>query len=365
MDHLLGRPRIDGQAALQDALLTVSAWLPVALSEGTAARFGMSVCVTIVLYLDLMTLGLAAADDVLLASQRTGCGPELSTLSEADRAQLQVALGHSDPFRELGTDARGSRPVDRSGARSMDQCHRAQAPSSESKLKALEVRVTDIAIRKPSSFEEYRLASKAWEHKDLPLAPPELWQRRLPQRGSPPLSLRFGSGDHLQGPGGFSFARPQRHIPIRAVAVRAGPPLLEPKSVPVLLIGPEIADTKSQADHAQSRFVARHPLRMKVFDPLVSLESAARADLRGWAVAAAIIARLQEVGLSGGIDMRAILGPAISDLSESELEELAGQMFGPLMDIPRCFLGQHVREWQTARQVRPEQTANGRPRDQD
>ena len=111
---------------------------------------------------------------------------------------------------------------------------------------------------------------------------------------------------------------------------------------------PEIADTKPQADHAQSRLMARHPLRMKVFDPLVSVEPAAQADLRGWAVAAHIIARLQEVGLSGGIDMRAILGPALSDLSESELEELARQMSGPLMDASRCLLGHDVREWQSA-----------------
>jgi hypothetical protein len=105
-----------------------------------------------------------------------------------------------------------------------------------------------------------------------------------------------------------------------------------------LLVASEIADTKPQADHAQSRLRARHPLRMKVFDPLVSVEPGARADLRGWAVAAAIIARLQEVGLSAGIDVPAILGPAISDLSESELEELARQTSGPLLDTPRCLL---------------------------
>jgi hypothetical protein len=110
--------------------------------------------------------------------------------------------------------------------------------------------------------------------------------------------------------------------------------------------------------------MARHPLRMKVFDPLVSVELAAHADLRGWAVAAAIIARLQEIGISDGIDLPAILGPAISDLSESELEELARQMFGPLMDTSRCFLRHHVREWQAACQVRPERTANGRLRDE-
>jgi hypothetical protein len=109
--------------------------------------------------------------------------------------------------------------------------------------------------------------------------------------------------------------------------------------------------------------MARHRLGMKVFDPLVSVEPSAQASLRGWAVAAAIIARLQEVGLSGGIDVPAILGPAISDLSESELEELVRQLSGPLMDTSRYFLGHHVREWQAACQVRPERRAYGRLRD--
>jgi hypothetical protein len=78
---------------------------------------------------------------------------------------------------------------------------------------------------------------------------------------------------------------------------------------------------------------------MKVLDPLVLMEgSSAQAGRRGWAIAAAIIARLQEVGLSGGIDVPAILAPAISDLSEAELEELARQINGPLLDTPRCLL---------------------------
>jgi hypothetical protein len=130
-----------------------------------------------------------------------------------------------------------------------------------------------------------------------------------------------------------------------------------------LLIAPEIADTKPQADHAQSRRMARHLVRMNAFDPLVSIEPATQAGLRGWAVAAAIIARLQEVSLSGAIDIPAILGPAISDLSESEWEELARQMSGPLMDTSRRFLPHHVREGQAACQVRPERTAYERLRD--
>lgn len=85
---------------------------------------------------------------------------------------------------------------------------------------------------------------------------------------------------------------------------------------------------------------------MKVLDPLVSLQPSPQAGLRGWAVAAAIIARLQEVGLPSGTDMQAILGPALSDLSEPELEELARQMSGPLADTSQRFLGHHVSERQ-------------------
>jgi hypothetical protein len=87
----------------------------------------------------------------------------------------------------------------------------------------------------------------------------------------------------------------------------------------------------------QSRRMARYLVRMNAFDPLVSIEPGAQVGLRGWAVAAAIIGRLQEVGLSGGMNVPAILGPAISDPGESELEELARQLYGPLMDTSRCL----------------------------
>ena len=76
---------------------------------------------------------------------------------------------------------------------------------------------------------------------------------------------------------------------------------------------------------------------MNVFDPLVSVEPSAQDGLRGWAVAAAIIARLNVVGLSGEIGVPAILDSATSDLSESELEELARQLYGPLMDTADAF----------------------------
>ena len=53
---------------------------------------------------------------------------------------------------------------------------------------------------------------------------------------------------------------------------------------------------------------------MRVSNPLVLVKrSSVQADLAGWAVAAAIIARLHEFGLSDGIDVKAILGSAISD----------------------------------------------------
>lgn len=87
---------------------------------------------------------------------------------------------------------------------------------------------------------------------------------------------------------------------------------------------------------------------MRIFDPLVSVEPNTQVSVRGWAVAAAIIARLQEVGHSGGIDVPGVLGPAISDLSETELEELVRQLSGPLMDTSRCIVRQHVREWRGA-----------------
>jgi hypothetical protein len=77
--------------------------------------------------------------------------------------------------------------------------------------------------------------------------------------------------------------------------------------------------------------------RVSAFDPLLSIEPGAQAGLRGWAVAAAIIARLQEVGLSGGIDVPAILGPAIPDLGEPELEELA-RNYGRLWILRDAFL---------------------------
>jgi|SRR5688572_9458221 hypothetical protein len=93
---------------------------------------------------------------------------------------------------------------------------------------------------------------------------------------------------------------------------------------------------------------------MEVFDPLVSIEPSARSCLRGWTVAAAIIAGLQEVELSGRIDLPAILDRALPDLSDSEWEVLIRQMSGPLEDTPRCFLGHPAREWLAASQVRPE-----------
>jgi hypothetical protein len=82
---------------------------------------------------------------------------------------------------------------------------------------------------------------------------------------------------------------------------------------------------------------------MKVSDPLVLIQgSSAQAGLAGWAVAADIIARLSDFGLSDRIDVKAILGPAISNLSEADLEQLARQINGPLLDTPRFLL----RAWQ-------------------
>ena len=63
---------------------------------------------------------------------------------------------------------------------------------------------------------------------------------------------------------------------------------------------------------------------------------------RGWAVAAAIIGLLQEAELLDGIDLPAILGPVISDLSKEELEELDRQVFGPLSETWHVGSSPHV-----------------------
>jgi hypothetical protein len=90
---------------------------------------------------------------------------------------------------------------------------------------------------------------------------------------------------------------------------------------------------------------------MKIVDPLVSVEPGPQTCHRGWAVAAAIIARLQEVG----IDVPAILGPALADLDESDLDKLARHLAGPLMDGARCF------RWHRAGLPVPGACASDRP----
>jgi hypothetical protein len=87
-------------------------------------------------------------------------------------------------------------------------------------------------------------------------------------------------------------------------------------------------------------------MRMTVLDPLVSIKPSTEAARRGWAVAAAIIGRLQEADLVG-IDLPAILRPVISALSELELAELDRQFYGPLTETETSLLG----EWHAVRQV--------------
>ena len=78
-------------------------------------------------------------------------------------------------------------------------------------------------------------------------------------------------------------------------------------------------------------------------DPLVSMELSIEAASRGWAVAAAIIGRLEEVGVLDPTDSMAVVGPAISDLTKAELEALGRQLTGPLMDTPQWLLGYAAR----------------------
>jgi len=92
---------------------------------------------------------------------------------------------------------------------------------------------------------------------------------------------------------------------------------------------------------------------MQTFDPLVSLEgsmpgpaSASATGLTGWLVAAEIIDRLREFGLLTSIDVAAIVGPALSDLTESELDELSRLLDGPLTDTPRGILQRYLKSRQ-------------------
>ena len=88
---------------------------------------------------------------------------------------------------------------------------------------------------------------------------------------------------------------------------------------------------------------------MQAVDPLVSIETSgeeSKASLAGWILAAEIIARLREHSLLSQIDIVAIVGPALSDLSKSELDELSRQLDVPIVDSPhgcleRYLKGQH------------------------
>jgi hypothetical protein len=87
---------------------------------------------------------------------------------------------------------------------------------------------------------------------------------------------------------------------------------------------------------------------MQTVDPLVSIEasedeSKEAASLAGWIVAAEIIARLREHSLLSPIDVAAIIGPALADLTRAELDELSRQLDGPLFDSPRSCLERYLR----------------------
>ena len=51
----------------------------------------------------------------------------------------------------------------------MDRCHRTYVAALRRKRRALEIGMTDNMRRRPSSLEEYWLASKAWQRKGLTL----------------------------------------------------------------------------------------------------------------------------------------------------------------------------------------------------
>src|SRR5882724_4285431 len=93
-----------------------------------------------------------------------------------------------------------------------------------------------------------------------------------------------------------------------------------------------------------------HNCGMQIIDPLVTIEGSKQGSpgaltfsLAGWSVAAEIIGRLLELSLLNRIDVTAIIGPALSDLDESELDELSRQLDTPLIDSPRGFLQRYLK----------------------
>jgi len=91
----------------------------------------------------------------------------------------------------------------------------------------------------------------------------------------------------------------------------------------------------------------RDPLVIIKTRPLDTFDTqgGAALSLAGWVVAAELLARMRDLNVIGAQEATAIIDHALSDLDESDLDELAEQLDGPLADGSRTALGTYLKSW--------------------
>jgi len=91
----------------------------------------------------------------------------------------------------------------------------------------------------------------------------------------------------------------------------------------------------------------RDPLVIIKTRPLDTFDTQGGAafGLAGWVVAAELLARMRDLNVIGAQEATAIIDHALSELDESDLDELAEQLEGPLVDGSRSALGPYLKSW--------------------
>ena len=91
----------------------------------------------------------------------------------------------------------------------------------------------------------------------------------------------------------------------------------------------------------------RDPLVVIKTRPLDTFDTHGGAvlGLAGWVVAVELLARMRDLNVIGAQEATAIIDHALSDLDESDLDELAEQLDGPFADGSRTALGPYLKSW--------------------
>lgn len=89
----------------------------------------------------------------------------------------------------------------------------------------------------------------------------------------------------------------------------------------------------------------RDPLVIIRTRPLDTFDTsgASAFSLAGWVVAAELLARMRDLNVIGAQEAAAIIDRALAGLDESDLDELAEQLDGHLVDGSRTALGRYLR----------------------